>query len=75
MHKERCKKMRTNIELDSELVREAQQLGGIKTKRAVVHEALLEYVAHRKRLDLRELMGAGLLDPDYDHKTLRTTRS
>lgn len=63
--------MRTNIELDPELVREAQELGGIKTKRAVVHEALLEYVAHRKRLDLRELEGTDLLDPDYDHKALR----
>ncbi|MYE24788.1 MAG: type II toxin-antitoxin system VapB family antitoxin [Gammaproteobacteria bacterium] len=63
--------MRTNIELDPELVREAQQLGGVKTKRAVVHEALLEYVAHRKRLDLRELEGTDLLDPDYDHKALR----
>ena len=70
-HKRWCKKIRTNIELDPELVREAQQLGGVKTKRAVVHEALLEYVAHRKRLDLRELEGTDLLDPDYDHKALR----
>ena len=65
--------MRTNIDLDSELVREAQQLGGIKTKRAVVHEALLEYVANRKRLDLRELEGTHLLDPNYDHKAHRSS--
>ena len=32
---------------------------------------LLEFVAHRKRLDLRELEGNGLLDPDCDHKALR----
>ena len=63
--------VRTNIELDSDLVGEAQRLGGIKTKRALVHQALLEFVAHRKRLDLRELEGADLLDPDYDHKALR----
>ena len=63
--------MRTNIELDADLVREAQALGGIKTKRAVIHEALLEFVAHRKRLDLRELEGSDLLDPDYDHKASR----
>lgn len=63
--------MRTNIELDRELVREAQQLSRIKTKRALVHQALLEFVANRKRLDLRELEGSNLLDPDYDHKELR----
>ncbi len=66
--------MRTNIELDAELVREAQELSGIRTKRAVVHEALAEFVAHRKRLDLRELQGTDLLDPDYDHKATRVTR-
>ena len=65
--------MRTNIELDQDLVREAQQLSRIKTKRALIHQALLEFVAHRKRLDLRDLEGSNLLDPDYDHKALRAT--
>ena len=63
--------MRTNIELDPALVREAQRLSRIKTKRALVHQALLEFVAIRKRLDLREIEGSDLLDPDYDHKVLR----
>ncbi len=63
--------MRTNIELDQGLVQEAQQLSRIKTKRALVHQALLEFVANRKRLDLRKLEGSNLLDPDYDHKALR----
>ena len=67
--------MRTNIELDSDLVREAQELGGIKTKRAALHQALLEFVAHRKRRDLRHLKGAELLDPNYDHKALRNCAS
>ncbi len=67
--------MRTNIELDSDLIREAQELGGIKTKQAVVHQALLEFVAHRKRLDVRHLKGAELLDPDYDHKAARNLAS
>jgi len=63
--------VRTNVELDQGLVKEAQELAGIKTKRAVIHQALLEFVAHRKRLDLRELEGSDLLDPDYDHKASR----
>ena len=67
--------MRTNIELDQDLVQEAQQLSQIKTKRALVHQALLEFVANRKRLDLRELEGSNLLDLEYDHKALRQTDS
>ena len=58
--------MRTSIEIDQNLIREAQQLSQIKTKRALVHKALLEFVANRKRLDLRELEGSNLLDPEYD---------
>ena len=63
--------MRTNIELDSDLVREAQELSRIRTKRALVHQALVEFVANRKRLNLREIEGSNLLDPEYDYKALR----
>ena len=63
--------MRTNIELDAELVREAQALSRIRTKRELIHRALQEFVDHRKRLDLRDLDGSDLLDPEYDHKGLR----
>ena len=66
--------MRTNIDLDAELVREAQELSHIPTKRELVHKALTEFVEYRKRLDLRELEGSHLLDPEYDHKPLRATR-
>ena len=65
--------MRTNIELDTELVREAQELSQIKTKRELIHQALKEFVNHRKRLDLRKLEGSNLLDPEYDHRKLRAT--
>ena len=63
--------VRTNVELDPDLVEEARRLSRIRTKRALIHQALLEFVANRKRLDLRELEGSELLDPDYDHKALR----
>ena len=63
--------MRTNIELDAGLVEEAQALSRIRTKRELIHQALREFVDHRKRLDLRELEGADLLDPTYDHKSGR----
>ena len=63
--------MRTNIELDRNLVREAQRLSRIKTKRALVHQALVEFVANRKRLDLRDLKGSHLIDGEYDYKASR----
>ena len=67
--------MRTNIEIDAELVREAQELSQIKTKRELVHQALREFVNYRKRLDLRELEGSSLLEPEYDYKELRSARA
>lgn len=63
--------MRTNVVLDDELVREAMALSQVKTKRDLVDQALREFVAFRKRLDVRELRGSGLIDEAYDYKALR----
>lgn len=41
---------RTNIDLDDNLVAEAMRVGDAKTKRDVVHRALEEFVAARKRI-------------------------
>lgn len=65
--------MRTNIVMDDRLVEEAMQLAGIRTKRQLVEQALREFVAFRKRLDVRGLRGAGLIDDAYDYKQLRPT--
>jgi Arc/MetJ family transcription regulator len=65
------KAVRTNILIDSALIEEAMRLADITTKREVVDAALREFVANRKRLDLRDLKGSRLLDPGYDHKRLR----
>ncbi|MEO1134810.1 MAG: type II toxin-antitoxin system VapB family antitoxin [Cyanobacteria bacterium J06639_1] len=62
--------MATNIEIDNELIREALELGKHNTKRAVVEEALKEYVQRRKQLDILELFGT--IDyGDFDHKQQR----
>jgi len=63
--------MRTNIVLDDQLVSEAQALSQIKTKRELIEQALKEFVAHRKRLNLRDLKGMGGIREDYDYKSLR----
>ena len=63
--------MRTNIVLDEALVKEALKLGRISTMRELVDVALHEFVAHRKRLNLRDLKGSGGLRDDYDYKAMR----
>lgn len=63
--------MRTNIVLDDKLIDEAFLLTTIKTKRELVDQALKEFVAHRKRLNLRDLKGVGGFVDDYDYKELR----
>ncbi len=66
--------MRTNIVLDDELVREALALSRIRTKRELVEQALREFAAFRKRLDVRELRDSGTLRGDCDYKGLRAGR-
>lgn len=63
--------MRTNIVLDDGLVKEALRYAQVRTKRELVDLALREFVAARKRKDLRELVGKVKLDPTYDYKKAR----
>ena len=66
--------MRTNIVLDDSLVKEAFRYAPVKTKRELVDLALREYVASRKRKDLRQLFGRGGIRNDYDYKALRAAK-
>lgn len=63
--------MRTNIDLDDDLVAEAQRLTGIDTKRGVVHEALRVLVEMKRRRSLTELAGKIHFAEGYDHEKLR----
>jgi Arc/MetJ family transcription regulator len=56
--------MRTNIEIDDEVMREAQRLLGTKTKRETVDLALREVVARNRRLGLLSLRGKVHWDGD-----------
>lgn len=49
--------MRTNIEIDDDVLREVQRLTGATTKRAAVDLALRELVARHRRLGLLGLRG------------------
>ncbi len=63
--------MRTNIVLDDDLVAQAIELTGIKTKKALVNEALRVLIDVRRRRNLLELEGKIRFADRYDHKDLR----
>lgn len=63
--------MRTNIVLDDELLEEARKYSKAKTKKALIDEALKEFVETRKRFDLSKLRGKISFYKDYDYKELR----
>jgi len=44
--------MATNIELNEDLLSKAMRLGGIRTKKEAVNEALAEYVQRREQLEV-----------------------
>ena len=54
--------MPSNLTIDDELISQVQKLGGYKTKKTAVNEALAEYGRHRQQLELLEEFGA----IDYD---------
>lgn len=66
--------MRTNIEIDDKLMKEALKASRLeaKTKRAVVEEALQLLVKSRAREKLRELRGKVEFWDDYDYKAMRS---
>lgn len=66
--------MATNLALDDKLLNEAVRLGGHRTKKATVTEALQEYIRRRKQLGILELAGKIDYDPDYDYKKERRRR-
>ncbi|HEY0372407.1 MAG TPA: type II toxin-antitoxin system VapB family antitoxin [Thermoanaerobaculia bacterium] len=63
--------MPTNLAIDDALLEEAQKIGGHKTKKATVTEALEEYIQRRKQSRIVSLFGTVEFDPKYDYKKQR----
>lgn len=61
----------TNIAIEDRLLEEAQKLGGRRTKKATVNEALHEYIQRRKQAKILKLFGTIDFDPKYDYKEQR----
>jgi hypothetical protein len=66
--------MATNLAIDDKLIIEAQSIGGNKTKKAAVTEALKEYIQRRKQLQITSLFGKIDYDPNYEYKKTRTRK-
>ncbi len=60
--------MATNLAIDQELLREALNISGLKTKKDTVNLALREFVNRRKQLEILNIFGKMDPDPDYDYK-------
>jgi len=58
--------MATNLALDDQLIEEARVLGGHRTKREVVTQALLDYVQKKKQLQILNSFGTIDFDLNYD---------
>ncbi|MGC2286958.1 MAG: type II toxin-antitoxin system VapB family antitoxin [Candidatus Acidiferrum sp.] len=62
--------MRTNIEIDDQLMREAMKSSGAKTKRATVEEGLRLLVRLRKQTAIRRLRGKIQWEGNLDESRL-----
>ena len=63
--------MPTNLAIDDDLLSEALRVGGRRTKRETVNDALTEYIQRRKRRNFAKLFGTVDFRPDWDYKQAR----
>ncbi|MAT97981.1 MAG: DUF2191 domain-containing protein [Anaerolineaceae bacterium] len=62
----------TTVIIDDELIREVQRVGQHQTEQEAVDEALHEYIARRKQLQILELFGTIEYEKEYDYKAQRS---
>jgi Arc/MetJ family transcription regulator len=63
--------MATNLQIDDKLILKAVRLGGHKTKKAAVSQALIEYIQHLEQEKILSIFGTVEFDPEYDYKKQR----
>jgi Arc/MetJ family transcription regulator len=66
--------MPTNLAIDDELLDEALKIGGHKSKKNTVNEALREYIMKRKQKDILAMFGKVDYESSYDYKKERKIR-
>lgn len=65
-HTHRVAKMRTNVEIDDALMAEAKEALGLKTKKAVIEEALRQLIQVKRQKGILDLFGAVTWEGDLD---------
>lgn len=63
--------MPTNLAIDDDLLTEAQQVGGHRTKKDTANEALREYIRRRRQTKVVDLFGKIDFDSPYGYKKQR----
>ncbi len=58
--------MRLSVDVDPELLEEAKELAGVRTKREAIEIALREMILRRRLKDIAGLEGSGLVEIDLD---------
>jgi Arc/MetJ family transcription regulator len=66
--------MPTNLQIDDRLLNRARKIGGFRTKKETVNEALAEFLRHREQRAIGDLFGTVDFLPEFDHKKLRANR-
>ncbi len=62
----------TNVSIDPDLLDRALKVGGERTRKAAVTEALREFIARRQQMGLRDLVGALEWDDGFDYQAKRS---
>jgi hypothetical protein len=63
--------MATNLQIDDKLITKAVKLGGHRTKKAAVTQALTEYIQHLEQEKILFLFGTVDYDRRYNYKRQR----
>lgn len=69
--------MPTNLAIDDTLIEQAREIGGERTKKAVVTQALVEYIEKRRQQQIVGLFGSvdyGDYDPKLQRQATRTAK-
>lgn len=63
--------MATNLQIDDKLIQKAVKLGGHKTKKAAVTQALIDYIEQIEQQKIVSMFGTVEYEIDYDYKKQR----
>ena len=66
--------MATNLAIDDKLIEEARTISKHRTKKAVVTEALEEYIQRRKQHEIINIFHTINYDEDYNYKKQRNVK-